>query len=124
MSEPKIGAGDIEVVIEGQTLLLKPTLECCIKMSRSGVAGPRVLSEQCMALNLDAIAFVIAAGLDKTIEQVQGPIFRTGTINVFAACIRFIHVVSNGGRPITEEDENTPKDPPVGGLKSETITTD
>ncbi len=115
MAEYVPGEGDVEIELDGQKMWLKPTLAACLAISRSGAGLPRVLADQCLQLNLDSVCLVVAAGLGVRVEDIQGQVFKTGTINLFGACIRFIHIVSNGGRPPKPEDENTPVDPPKSG---------
>lgn len=119
MSDPEYGAGDVAIELDGKSLVMRPTMEACLRLSRTGTAGPRVLAEQCLALNLDTITAVIAAGLGKPDSEVQTAVFRTGTINLFAKCIQFIHIVSNGGRPVSEEEAQAATDP----MKAEALET-
>lgn len=110
------GEGDVAIQLAGRTEYLRPTLGACMRLSRSGANGPRVLADQVMALNFDTINFVIACGLDKKEEETQQDVFTTGTVNLFASCIRFIHNVSNGGRPAKPaEAGGSDEDPPKGG---------
>jgi hypothetical protein len=97
--------GDIEITLEGQTLWLKPSLEAALKISRSGRSGPRVLVDECMNLNFQTIVFVIAAGTGLKEADLEGPVFRTGTINLFGLCVSFIHTISNGGRPPSDKGD-------------------
>ncbi len=115
------GAGDVEITLCGKTLYLKPTLEACLRLSRGGATGPRGLAEQCMALNFDAVVAVVAAGLGRDDKALQREVFETGIIDLFGACVKFVHVVSNGGRPAAE-DENKAVDPLSNESPSENIT--
>lgn len=105
------GAGDVAIVLQGKTVYLRPTLEACTRLSRTSLPGPRELSEQCLALNFDAICIVIAAGLGKRDEEVREAVFETGTLELFGLCVRFIHIVSNGGRPLVEAGPDEAKVP-------------
>lgn len=112
MTEYVPAEGDVEIELDGVRMWLKPTLNACLIISRvNGTAGPRVLADQCLQLNLDAISTVIAAGLGVRVEDIQGQVFKTGTMNLFGKCIRFIHVVSNGGRLPVSGDEETLENP-------------
>lgn len=101
------GEGDVEIELEGKRFWLKPTLEACLRVSRApGSRGPRELSEQCLQLNFDAIVYVIAAGLGCEIdEKLERTVFRSGTVTLFGKCVRFVHIISNGGRPFAKEEE-------------------
>ena len=109
------GEGDVAITLAGRTEYLKPTLRACLRLSRSGADGPRRLGDQCMALNFETINFVIACGLDLPEEKTQEEVFSTGTISLFGPCIRFLHNVSNGGRPATEGDGKVAGSPRTGG---------
>lgn len=109
------GEGDVEIELDGAKLYLKPTLAACLAITRAGASGPRVLADQCLQLNIDAISAVIAAGLGVRAEDIIGQVYKTGTMSLFSKCVRFIHVVSNGGRPVKVEEEKTPDDPPKIG---------
>lgn len=97
------GAGDVEIELEGKKLRLKPSLEACLRLSRSPLGDPRALYDKCMGLNFEAMITVIAAGLGVEIEEIQESVFRTGTANLIGPCSRFIINVSNGGRAAVEE---------------------
>lgn len=103
-------AGDVEITLEGKKFWLKPSLEAALKISRSGRSGPRVLVEECMNLNFPTIVFVIAAGTGLAQADLEGPVFRTGTINLFGLCVTFIHTISNGGRPPSDKGDKDPGD--------------
>lgn len=115
MTDYTPGEGDVAITLNGQNLHLRPTLAACMRLSRSGATGPRILADQCMALNFDAINFVVACGLDRVEEDTQNDVFLTGTTTLFGACVKFIHNVSNGGRPYKEATAGTVEDPPLGG---------
>lgn len=109
------GEGDIEIELEGRKFWLKPTLEACLRISRAnGSLGPRELSERCLQLNFDSIVYVIAAGLGCEIdEKLERSVYRTGIVHLFGKCVRFIHIISNGGRPFVEGEEAKGKADPT-----------
>lgn len=108
------GEGDIPIELYGLgKVYLKPTLSACLLLSRSGDDGPRRLADKCLALNIDAISIIVAAGLDKDPDEMLEVIFKTGLTNLFGPCLQFIRVVMNGGRlPKEREDKDKPGDPP------------
>lgn len=112
MTEYVPGEGDVEIKLSGETLYLKPTLDACLRLSRTNERGPVVLSEQCLALNFDTICFVLAAGLGTKPEEIQQRVFDTGTVNLYGKAVRFIHIVSNGGRPEKPLEGKDALDPP------------
>lgn len=108
------GAGDVKITLDGAEQVLKPSLGAALKLSRTGDDGPRRLGDRVLALNLEAIAFVIAAGLNISVDNdLTTKVYRTGAINLFGPCLRFLRIIHHGGRePINKEDEETPGGPP------------
>ena len=94
------GAGDIPINLAGEELVLKPTLEACMGISKlaGGVAHVR---QKIGGLDFAVVCDVIALGLNATSgsqrKQIEGLVYREGLINVAGDCLRFIRAVSNGG---------------------------
>lgn len=126
MSDAEIGAGDIEVQLDGAPYTLKPTLEACMAISRIG-GGLQAAVQRCINLDMETICDIIAAGLSANPTQrkkmIPELVFKTGLIALSAPCIEFIHVVGNGGRPLPEEEAEAEQPPfPETVSPSETIT--
>lgn len=117
MDEYVPGAGDIEIELIGSDKTeykdwLKPSLAACIGLSRNSLGEPRQLADLCLQLNFDAICAVVALGTGQpNDESMQRLVFNTGTIKLFGQCVRFIHTISNGGRPPKTLEDMIAPDP-------------
>lgn len=103
MSKAEIGAGDVVVELDGHTITLKPTLKAAMALSRVN-GGLTALVGKCLAYDFDAIHKIIADGSGINSKDLPDLIFRTGLIELAPPCIRFIHILCNGGRPLTEKE--------------------
>lgn len=126
MSQPEIGAGDIEIELDGNILYLKPTLSACQRISAMR-GGLNASIEKCLQMDFDAICQVISAGLDLNPTQskmIPEAVFKAGLYDVSAKAIEFISVVGNGGRPLDEDDDEGEREgeEPADPLVSETTT--
>ncbi|TPM39378.1 hypothetical protein FJ951_27105 [Mesorhizobium sp. B2-2-3] len=103
MSKPQLGAGDVDIVLEGETFTLRPTLKAAQAISRQagGIMGAlRGLAN----LDLDVATSIVADGLGKKPSEVEETVWRTGIANLNADLTRFVMIVANGGRPPTDKD--------------------
>lgn len=114
MAEAEPGIGDVPIVLDGKEMLLKPSLQACMDISRLAGGGQAAI-QRCLALEFDTICAVISAGLGLNPVQAKklpAAVYATGTISLHGACIDFIHIVNNGGRPPDPtEDEQEQPDP-------------
>lgn len=127
-TKPAPGAGDVEIVLlqggEERTHKLVPSLGACIALSRiaGGIFGA---IDRCGRLDFDTIAEVVAVGMGVNPVQkeklVHPAIYETGLILLSAPCIRFLHVVANGGRPPADEEDGD-RDPLANQSQSSSST--
>ncbi len=107
MSHAELGVGDVPVTIDGEQLVFRPTLHAVkILSQQGGLAG---MIQRCSVLDFDAILMVTIAGLGLTgngSKDLPEKIYRTGLFRMSAACIKFINVLANGGRPPGEQKED------------------
>jgi hypothetical protein len=114
MAEAEPGSGNIEFELDGESMVLVPTLQACIDISNiaGGLDAARV---RCQQLDFDTICRVIIAGLTlnpRQAKMIPDAVYKTGLIQLHGVCIDFIHVVGNGGRPLPEEEPDEEPDPP------------
>lgn len=102
MSKTEMGAGDVPVTIDGREYVLKPTLKAAQELSRNN--GIATAVQRCASLELDAVVQVVAAGLGRSTKDLAQKIYDTGIRHVAPACITFLTNLSNGGRPLKEEE--------------------
>lgn len=112
MSKPETGAGDVKIFLEGHgEEVMRPTLDACRRLS-SVNGGINKMIERCRNLEFEAIYTVIVAGLGTDSKTLPELIYKTGLLKLHSPCIDFLIVVSNGGRPLVESEEED-KDPLV-----------
>jgi hypothetical protein len=116
------GAGNIEIEIDGKAMPMVPTAAACLAISRIA-GGLNAAVQRCLQLDFDTITAVITAGLNLNPTQAKklpDAIFKAGLISLASPCVDFIHVVSNGGRPISYEEgdgeDREAADPPSGSV--------
>lgn len=103
-NKASIGAGDVEIKLDGKDWVLRPTVRAMKMLSRKsgGIMGA---VQSVASLDTDAIASVLKIGLELTEKGAEGldeRVYRTGAAKLAGPCIRFLHVLSNGGRPPEE----------------------
>lgn len=119
MAEPKprIGAGDVEITLDGVKRTLKPTLSAALAISRmnEGVVGAITRVGR---LDIDAMVSVVRAGLDLTDKGAEGldeKVYASGLgfeDGLAGPLTTFLQNVANGGRPRKAAgtgDANPPK---------------
>ena len=98
-----IGDGNISVFLDGDEHFLTPNLKACIALSNVK-GGISQLVQRCLDLEFDAIKLVITNGLGKNSKDLPEIIYRSGLINLQTACIQYLHIIANGGKPLTGDD--------------------
>lgn len=113
MSKAQLGAGNVEIELDGEKVVLRPTLRAAQAISRQEggiMAAVQALSK----LDIDALTGVIAFGLGKEPKDVADAVWRTGAADLTPPAARFLTILANGGRPSDskggEEGENPRKD--------------
>ncbi len=111
--EASPGAGDIQIELAGKTMTMVPSAQACMAISRLH-GGLNAAVQRCAVMDFDTICAVIQAGLGLNPNQarmVPDAVYTAGTMFLSAACIDFIHVVANGGRPLPADAEDQEPDP-------------
>jgi hypothetical protein len=96
------------VTLNSQVFQLKCTLRALKEVNaRFGnfTNAYRKLTE----FDFDAYSAIVAAGLGKTIRDVEADVFRTGMPDLVKPCTDFLNLLSNGGRPMDTADEEEAK---------------
>lgn len=114
------GEGDVPITIKGEELYLRPTLGACLTISRMS-GGMQKTMDRLMSLDVDALVQVIAAGLGKPVtRELQAAVYESGLFVIRIPAMRFITVINNGGKPVTDdsegEDDNDDENPPTDDL--------
>jgi len=112
MAKASLGAGDVDIVLDGETVTLKPSLKAAQAISRQagGIMGAlKGLSE----LDFDIVTGIIAVGLGRQADDVAGAVWRTGIANLVPGASEFVTVVANGGRRRPKDGGSEAENPPV-----------
>ncbi|RVD66408.1 hypothetical protein [Mesorhizobium sp. M7A.F.Ca.ET.027.03.2.1] len=111
MTKASLGAGNVHIQLDGETVTLRPTLKAAQAISRQAgglIATLKGLSE----LDLDVVTGVIAAGLGRKTADIEDEVFRTGVVSLIPGATAFIGILANGGRPSEaggSGEENPPR---------------
>lgn len=97
--------GDVSIPYDGAQATLKCTLGAAIKIC--DYFGNFVdAHKRVMALDLNAISVVVAAGLDKEPKDVREHVWAAGLLEIHEPVGRYLNFLANGGRepkkPATE----------------------
>lgn len=104
MSLPELGAGDVEIQLNGVTKTLRCSYGAAVTLSRYA-GGLSALQQQIMGQNIEAIGVTIAAGLGvEFTSEFAEQVYQNGLWDVFVPCGTYVGNLSNGGRPLTMED--------------------
>lgn len=98
MSKASIGAGNVPITLDGEDVVLRPSLKAAQTISRQadGIMGA---IDRVARFDLDALISIIALGLDKPVKEVADAVWRTGCSDLAPAAIKFLGILANGGRP-------------------------
>jgi len=101
--------GEVKVRLGDREYTLTPSLGACMSLSKNnGIVGAIT---RCRNLEMETIVEVLAAGLGRRSRDLPELVYQAGAIKVMPACITFLSNLSNGGRPLREEDEKTDEGP-------------
>lgn len=107
-----VGDNSVEIVIGGETKLLKPTFRAAKMISRK-YGGYIKAIELVSNLDFDAIVYVIAQGLDLTPKGEEGlgdKVYETGMMIVAKPVVEYLTILLNGGKRQTETGETNGSD--------------
>lgn len=106
--EARLGAGDIEIVIDGRKAVLQPRIGAGLRLCRhfDDLMG---LWSSVAQMDIDAVAYVVGLGLDRTdLEQIAEEVWSTGADALIAPLHRFLAIVAGCGEPLKpDHDEKT-----------------
>jgi len=117
------GSGDVTLELGNHTLVLKPTLQAGLAISR-GAGGIRGAIDKVMAMDLDTIVTVIRLGVGqkeaKRYPNLDELVYQNGFLDsqgeLLAKLIEYLSNIARGGRPAEEassdEEGGDTSDPP------------
>lgn len=122
---PSIGSGDVEIKLfnletrEVETKVLKPTFIAAQTLSRKHNGGIGLV-QRLSNLDLDAIAAVIEIGLNlgknnkvHGADSLPERIYNTGIMALSGPCIRYVHILQNGGKAPEDNGEEEGEEAPL-----------
>ncbi len=112
------GAGDVEIVLGPENLVLKPTLAAGLAISRQA-AGIRGAIDKVMALDLDMILTVIRVGIGpkeaKRYPNLDEMVFASGITSgqgmMLTRLVEYLTNLSRGGRPADDTEGEEDREP-------------
>lgn len=113
MSKAQLGAGDVEIELDGEKVTLRPTLKAAQIISRQ--AGGIIGAIQALrSLDIDALTGIVAAGLGKSVKDVEDAVWRRGVADLTPMATRYVTNLANGGRPADDSGGEEAADPQKG----------
>jgi hypothetical protein len=96
----RLGAGNVEIELDGEKVTLKPSLRVAQTISRnaSGISGAM---DAVNRFDFDMVVGVIALGLNisgREADALPAKVYETGMTNLVGPVSRFLAIVANGGR--------------------------
>ena len=110
-----IGAGNVDLVLDGHNVTLRPTLRAAQTLSKQ--SGGLMSAVQAVArLELEVITSVIAMGLNVTtpreINDLAEKVWSTGVVDLVDPVTRYLTILANGGRPVEATGGSGEQNPP------------
>lgn len=106
-NEASIGAGNVDIVLVGETRTLKTSFRAAQNLSRQ-FGGFSDIINRLMKLDLDVIQSVVVNGLNLTEKGQEGigeKIYASNPAKFVGPCIKFVTNLANGGVPPEEKAE-------------------
>ena len=104
------GEGDVPFELNGNPVVLRPTLNACLGLSRLHNSMQQTM-DKVWAMDMDTIVTVVGLGLNQPVDRkLQEDVYKTGLFIIRGPVIKFITIVNNGGRPYADEDDTEEKE--------------
>lgn len=112
MTDATIGAGNVDIMLDGEAVTLRPTLRAAQTISKS--AGGIVSAVQAVGrFDFDTIVSVIALGLNKTTprdqQDIAEKVYATGLNELVEPVTNYLAILANGGRPVVKAADENPR---------------
>lgn len=112
MADTSIGAGNVEIVLDNESVTLRPTLRAAQTISKQ--AGGIVSAVQAVGrFDFDTIVSVIALGLNKTtprdVQDIAEKVYATGLNELVEPVTNYLAILANGGRPVVKATSENPQ---------------
>lgn len=129
MAEHRIGEGDVPIkLFDGEELVMKPSWGAAQQVSTrfGGISGA---VEKVIRMDIDTTIQIVLLGLGylgnrKPPSDLAERIWRSGLTDgsggIAEACVKYLHVLANGGRPPTPEPGEVTDDEPNPSIRQST----
>jgi hypothetical protein len=94
--------GDVEITLNGEAHTLRCTLRAAKTVNAYFGDYPTAF-RKIGELGQDAFFVVIAAGLNKKVNEVEEAVYSTGLPPLVDPLLEYIGLLANGGKPVQEE---------------------
>lgn len=99
-----IGSGNVTIVLDGEEVVLKPSLKAAQTISKT--SGGIISAINAIGrFDLETMVTVIALGLGKTgtrdVQDLAEKVYSTGITELVEPVTQFLTIVANGGRPVS-----------------------
>lgn len=99
--------GEVEIELGGNTEKLRPTLRAAkVINALGGIDGFSGVFRRIIALDLETVTAVIAAGTNKKFDKVEQDVFKAGVANLVKPASEFVSMLANGGKPLEQASES------------------
>lgn len=111
MSKASLGAGNVTITLDGQEVILRPTLRAAQTLSKQN-GGLMAAVNAVARFDIEVMTSVIALGLDirkpAEINDMAEKVYSTGMADLVEPVTQYLSILANGGRPVTggEGDED------------------
>lgn len=114
MTKAKLGAGNIDIELDGETVILRPNLKAAQNISRQK-GGIMAAVDAVGKFDFDTMVNVIVLGLGvdgKEARDIPEKVYSTGMADLVAPVINYLTILANGGRPVSETTDDDDKADP------------
>ena len=107
MAKPSLGAGNVDIELDGETYTLRPTLKAAQNISRAK-GGIMAAVDAVGKFDFDTMVSVIALGIGaegKEARDLPDKVWSTGMADLTGPVITYLSILANGGRPVQPETD-------------------
>lgn len=112
MADTTLGAGNVDITLDGEAVTLRPTLRAAQTISKQ--AGGILAAVQAVGrFDFDTVVSVVALGLNKTTprdqQDIAEKVYETGLSDLVEPVTNFLAILANGGRPVMKAPDENPQ---------------
>lgn len=111
-----IRPGEVEVALDNRTVVLRPSLKAARTLNKR-YGNFNNLLQALAQQDFEAIVstFIVGTGAEgQTAKDLEEAVYSTGTLKVAGDAIKFVGILSNGGKPLDDDDKRNEAADPNG----------